>query len=251
MTGRPRVRVAGVEFDHVDMPEATERIAELAGRRPMSTVVTPNVDLVVIANREPAFMAALRAADLVVADGQPVVWASRLIGRGLPERVTGADLLPALIALAAERGLTVFLLGGREGVAEAASRRLRATSPQVRIVGAAGPPEAVIDRPEVISQINMARPDLLFVGFGAPKQELWLERHRATLDVGVGIGVGGSLDLAAGRLPRAPQWMQRWGLEWLFRLAREPRRLWRRYLVRDPAFVWHLLRDLRRSPGDG
>jgi N-acetylglucosaminyldiphosphoundecaprenol N-acetyl-beta-D-mannosaminyltransferase len=249
MTDPARVRVAGVEFDRLDMGAAIERIAELARQRPMSTVVTPNVDLVVIANRDPAFMTAIRRADLVLADGQPVVWASRLTGRRLPERVTGADLVPALVEVAEERGLRVFLLGGAPGVAERAAARLRTLAPGVVIVGTAGPPAAAIDAPDVIRQINDARPDLLFVGFGAPKQELWLERHRAELDVGVGIGVGASLDFAAGRVPRAPRWMQRHGLEWLFRLAREPRRLWRRYLVRDPAFAWYLVRDLRATRG--
>jgi N-acetylglucosaminyldiphosphoundecaprenol N-acetyl-beta-D-mannosaminyltransferase len=244
MSDRATVRVAGVEFDRLDMRGALDRIAELAAARPMSTVVTPNVDLVVIANRHPAFKATIRRAELVLADGQPVVWASRLIGQPLPQRVTGADLLPAVMSLAAERGLRVFLLGGGPGVAERAADRLRAREPGVAIVGTAAPPPGAIDDPEVIGRINDARPDILFVGFGAPKQELWLERHRHELDVGVGIGVGASLDFAAGRVPRAPRWMQRHGLEWLFRLAREPRRLWRRYLVRDPAFAWYLVRDL-------
>ena len=239
--------MAGVEFDDVDMREATELIADLASRRPMSTVVTPNVDLVVIAHRDPEFMEAIRAADLVVADGQPVVWASRLIGPGLPERVTGADLVPKLIAVAADRGLRIFLLGGRPGVARRAAQRIRAQTPGVEIVGTADPPGTGAEGPAVLDGINDARPDILFVGWGAPRQELWLQRHRHDLDVGVGVAVGGSLDIVAGRLRRAPKWMQRYGLEWLFRLAREPRRLWRRYLLRDPMFAWYLIRDIRRS----
>ena len=173
----------------------------------------------------------LRAA-FILADGAPLVWGSRLRGSPLPECVAGSDLIFHLCEEAAREGFRVFLLGGGEGVAEEAARRLVDRYPGLQVVGVECPPfreptpeeeEALLDR------IRMARPDLLFVAFGQPKGERWIVRHFERLAVPVSVQVGASLDFAAGRVRRAPRWMQKTGLEWAFRLSLEPRRLLGRY----------------------
>ena len=242
-----RIEVTDIAFDALTLDGAVGRICQLARRRPASTVVTPNVDIVVLAHRDPRLRQAIAAATLVLADGQPIVWASRLRPPGLPGRVTGADLVPALAARAAQEGLSLFLCGAAPGVAERAAEELRRRHPSLRIVGVAAPPREELDSPALIEEINGARADILVLAFGAPIQEIWMERHRERLAVGVAIGAGAGIDFLAGVQRRAPAWMQRAGLEWAYRLAREPRRLWRRYLVRDPLFAWYLLRWLVRG----
>jgi N-acetylglucosaminyldiphosphoundecaprenol N-acetyl-beta-D-mannosaminyltransferase len=178
----------------------------------------------------------------------PIVWASRLLGRPLPARVAGSDLLPELCHAAAVRGYTVFLLGGAAGVPERAAARLRARFPRLRIAGHHAPPEGFAPdegaaAAAAVAAVNAAKPALLFVGLGAPKQELWVHRHWSRLDATVAVCCGAAIDYAAGAQVRAPVWMQRAGAEWVWRLAREPGRLWRRYLVQDAAFVGIFLKE--------
>ena len=210
-------------------------------------VVTPNVDHLVQYRDSEAFRAACDAAALRLADGMPIVWASRLLGRPLRARVTGSDLLPMLCQVAAAHGHTVFLLGGGAGVAERASLRLRARFPGLRIAGVYAPPDHFERDPEAteaaVRAVNAARPSLLFAALGTPKQELWVHRNWSRLDAVVAVCCGAALDFAAGVQVRAPRWMQRAGLEWLWRLAHDPGRLWRRYLVRDAAFVGIFLKE--------
>lgn len=201
--------------------------------------------------RTPAYRAACDAAWLRLADGMPIVWASRLLGRPLPARVAGSDLLPALCGLAAARGYPVFLLGGRAGVPERAAARLTERFPGLRIAGVHAPPDdfdpSGAASGAAAAAVNAARPALLFVGLGAPKQELWLHRHWDALEVTVAMCCGAAIDFAAGVQIRAPGWMQRGGLEWAWRLGRDPRRLWKRYLVRDAAFVGIFLKEWRNA----
>ncbi len=212
-------------------------------------VVTPNVDHVVIAERREDFRAAYAAADLSLADGKPIVWASRLLGSPLPEKVSGSDLVLPLLDRAAARGWRVFLLGAGPGVANAAADLLRrrgvdvagTATPWVR----AEPGEPDPEGDTAVEVIRAARPDLVLVAFGAPKQEIWMHRRRGALSPAVLVGIGASLDFLAGRVRRAPRWVSHSGLEWLWRLGREPRRLWRRYLVDDPRFLAVLLRTMR------
>ncbi len=214
-------------------------------------VLTPNVDHVVVAERSEEFRDAYAAADLSLADGMPIVWSSRLLGAPLPEKVSGSDLVLPLMDRAAARGWSVFLLGAGPGIANAAAERLRRER-RVHVVGTAapyvrvGPGEPDPDGDAAVEAIRGARPDLVLVAFGAPKQEIWMHRRREALAPAVLLGVGASLDFVAGRVRRAPSWVSGAGLEWLWRLAREPRRLARRYLVEDPRFLAVLWRELRR-----
>jgi N-acetylglucosaminyldiphosphoundecaprenol N-acetyl-beta-D-mannosaminyltransferase len=211
-------------------------------------VFTPNVDHVVMASTDERLRRAYAAVDLALADGMPVVWASRVFGCPVPEKVSGSDLVPALMKRAEAEGWRVYLLGGADGVARRASRRLRRAHPGLRVVGTAAPridlgaPDAQMR--EVIDDIRGAAPDLVIVGLGAPKQELWIDASAPLLQPAVLLGVGASIDFLAGTRRRAPPWMSAAGLEWAYRLAHEPRRLFRRYLLRDPRFLIIVLRQL-------
>ncbi len=220
-------------------------------------VVTPNVDHLVLYRESEAFRAACDGASLRLADGMPIVWASRLLGRPLRGRTAGSDLFPLLCGMAAARGHTVFLLGGAAGVAERAAIRLTARFPGLQIAGVHAPPDPFDHDGEgteaAVSAVNSARPALLFVALGTPKQELWVHRYWSGLDAAVAVCCGAALDFAAGAQIRAPRWMQRAGLEWLWRLAHDPGRLWKRYLVRDVAFLGIFLKEWwsvhTRTPG--
>ena len=247
---RTRVRIGELEIDAVTFAEALERIAQLVDRRRGGAVFTPNVDHVVKAERHPDFCRAYSRADLCLADGMPLVWASRLLGSPLPGK--GLRLGSGAPADAAGGGTTwrVYLLGGGPGVAEEAREKLTREL-GVIIVGTDSPvvhSDGTDDSSEqTLERLRAASPDLLLVAFGAPKQELWINRFADQLGPTVAIGVGGSLDFMVGRIRRAPAWMSRAGLEWLFRLLQEPRRMWRRYLVEDPAFIAIVARSRRRT----
>jgi N-acetylglucosaminyldiphosphoundecaprenol N-acetyl-beta-D-mannosaminyltransferase len=200
-------------------------------------IVTVNVDFLNITHRDPSFVRVLNQAAVSVPDGMPLLWVSRLVGQRLPERITGTDLLLGSAALAACRGYSIFLLGAAPGVAAEAGAVLQARYPGLRIAGAYSPPECGDFTPEenaqIVAQIRAARPDMLFVALGTPKQEKWIHANLQELGVPVCVGVGGVFNFITGRIPRAPEPLQKAGLEWLFRLALEPRRLWRRYLIDD------------------
>jgi N-acetylglucosaminyldiphosphoundecaprenol N-acetyl-beta-D-mannosaminyltransferase len=202
-------------------------------------VFTPNVDHIVKAESNESFRQAYRCADLSLADGMPLVWVGRLLGCSLPERVAGSDLLLPLMRLAARRQWTVYLLGGAPGVAEEAASFLFETL-GVRVVGwddCAIRSDGSDLNGDSIDSVRAVRPDLVLVALGPPKQELWIDRHREALGSSVGIGIGAGLDFLIGRHKRAPRWMSQAGLEWFYRLAQEPRRLWRRYLLEAPRFA--------------
>jgi N-acetylglucosaminyldiphosphoundecaprenol N-acetyl-beta-D-mannosaminyltransferase len=248
-----RVRIGHLDVDSVTFDEALHAIAELVDRREGGAVFTPNVDHVVQAERHAAFREAYSRADLCLPDGMPLLWASRVLGSPLPEKVSGSDLVLPLMRLAAERRWRVYLLGGSPGVAGQAAEKL-ADELGVNVVGTDSP---VVDgdggaaRPdETIEQLVAVKPDLVLVALGAPKQELWIDRYGDGIKPAVAMGVGGSLDFVVGRIARAPAWMSRAGLEWLFRLWQEPRRMWRRYLIEDPKFVAIVARSLRRQRRD-
>lgn len=247
-TGAERtVHLFGAHIAPLRMAEAVERILRWTQSRECCRyVVTPNVDHCVMLAENEAFRRAYDAAALVLADGFPVVLASRLLGNALPERVTGSDLVPALFSAAsADRPVSVYLLGAMPGVGEEAARRIHETWPFVRVAGTYSPPlgfeKNPVENRAIIERINSVRPDLLVLGLGAPKQELWIHAHAAQLDARVALCVGATIDFLAGNKPRAPRWMGRCGLEWMHRVASEPRRLARRYLrdaVVFPKLLW-------------
>jgi N-acetylglucosaminyldiphosphoundecaprenol N-acetyl-beta-D-mannosaminyltransferase len=248
-----RVRVGPVLVDRVTFAEALDAVRDLVERRRGGTVFTPNVDHVVMASEDDRFRGAYADVDLSLADGMPVVWASRALGAPLPERVAGSDLCAPLMQRAAEKGWRVYLLGGGRGSVRRAASRLRAAYPDLRIVGTASPridmTEPELERRAIVDAIRAVAPDLVLVGLGAPKQELWIHESAAALAPAVLLGVGASIDFLAGNAHRAPGWMSAAGLEWLYRLAREPGRLWRRYLLRDPRFLGILLSQIARARG--
>ncbi len=212
---------------------------------------TPNVDHVVMAEHDVRFRTAYQAAALSLVDGAPVLWASRLLRTPLPAKVSGSDLVMPLMQRAAERGYRVYFLGGAEGVADLARSKLEAALPELRIVGTDASRISVDADPgqvdAVVERIRNAQADLVLVALGAPKQELWSYSRTSALSPAVLIGVGASLDFVAGVQKRAPRWMSKVGMEWLYRLAQEPRRLAGRYLLRDPQFFWILARQLARG----
>jgi len=246
------VGLLGVPFDHVTKLEAVARIAAMIATRRPHYVVTANVDFLVQAQHDVELRHILLEADLVLCDGTPLLWASRWLGRPLPERAAGADVVPLLIRSAADRGHRLFLLGAGPGVAADAAARLQAQHPDLVIAGHYSPPFRSLlemDSAEIVRRVRAARPDLLLVSFGCPKQEKWIAMHVRQLGVPVLIGVGATLDFIAGRMRRAPVLMQRTGTEWLYRLAQEPRRLARRYggdLVQFAPAIARQYLDLRR-----
>lgn len=232
---RALVVVAGIPIDDVTMAEAVDRVAMFVeeGRFSGRThqIATVNVDFVVNGCGDPELGSILQRADLTIPDGMPVVWASKLFGRPVRERVAGADLVPELAALAARQGYSMMLFGSAPGVAESVAATLATRHPDLRITGYGGPMFVrgnEIDD-EVLVVVRNAAPDILCVALGHPKQEYWIDAYRDKLDVPVLVGVGGSLDFIAGTKARAPVWIREIGLEWLHRLATEPRRLAKRY----------------------
>jgi len=243
----PRIRVGTLPIDVVDFQGAIDAIDRLISEKKGGTVFTPNVDHIVMAEHDERFRTAYAAAALSLVDGTPVLWASRMLRTPLPAKISGSDLVMPLLRRAAERGYRVYFLGGAEGVADLAKRKLEAELPGIQIVGTDAsridvnvPAEA----DEVAERIRQAAPDLILVALGAPKQEIWSYTRAERLKPAVMIGVGASLDFVAGIQKRAPSWMSKIGLEWLYRLAQEPRRLAARYLLRDPEFGLILLRQL-------
>ncbi|MCH8830770.1 MAG: WecB/TagA/CpsF family glycosyltransferase [Planctomycetes bacterium] len=249
-----KVCLFGVKIDAVRMPEAVAQLmdwiqSEDARHR---YVVTPNVDHAVMLAEHEELRAAYAEADLVLADGMPVVLASRLLRKPLPERVTGADLVPALFSAADEhRPLTAFLLGAAAGVGEQAAAHIHERWPAVQIVGTYSPPFGFekddAENETILCQIEAVKPDVLIVGLGAPKQELWVHRHQEKIAARVSLCVGATIDFLAGNVARAPIWMQKAGLEWCYRLISEPRRLFTRYARDAWVFPQLVFREWRRG----
>ena len=242
----PRVPIDDLKFDRVTMSQAVRRIVKMAKRRDRARYVcTGNLDHLVIADHDPEFRAAYKNADLVVADGAPVVWLSKLAARAtegvLPERVAGSDLFWEVAKASAQTKLRIFLLGGVEGAAEEAAAAILARHPKARIAGTYCPPFATFatdeEQAKIKAVVRAARPDILLVAFGAPKQEKWIVANKDALGVPVSIGVGGSFEMAAGILQRAPVWVQNVGMEWFYRFAQQPKRLFRRYFVDDLPYL--------------
>ncbi len=255
VSGAARIRVGAIPIDVVRLDEALDRIELLVREGRGGAVYTPNVDHVVKAERDGALRAAYEAADLSLVDGTPLVWASRLLKAPLPERVSGSDLVRPLAERAARRGWRVYLLGGAPGDAEGAARELEAMG--VTIAGVEAPrvelgPAGAEASASAAARVRAANAQVVYVALGAPKQEIWIHRHREELGPAVAIGVGASLAFLAGTARRAPRWMSRAGLEWAHRLSQEPGRLWRRYLVEDAAFLpilWRAWRSRREAGG--
>ncbi len=243
---RDRVRVVSLDTDVVDHGSAVERVARLVSAGAGGYVCFSTVHMVMEAEDSAAFAARVNSADMVVPDGMPIVWMQKLQGRTAAARVRANDLMMLLCEYAETHDLKVGFYGGQENVIAAIGERAGRDYPKLRVVYAYSPPFRPLNAQEdadVVLDINGSAPDILFMGLGCPKQENWMAEHKSTLRT-VMLGVGASFDFFAGNVKESPAWLGRLGLEWLYRLLQEPRRLWRRYLILNPRFVWNATRQL-------
>jgi N-acetylglucosaminyldiphosphoundecaprenol N-acetyl-beta-D-mannosaminyltransferase len=246
-----QIRMMGCRIDNLTMEETLQTVEGfIASGSPHQHVVV-NVDKLVKAQRDSHLRRIINECALINADGMPVVWASRLLGKPLKERVAGVDLFHALMVRASERGWRVYLLGATQEVVEEVQRRYAARYPGLVFAGVRNGYWKPEEEPEVVEQIAASRPDLLFVAISSPKKEQFLGSFQARMRVPFAMGVGGSFDVAAGKVRRAPVWMQKAGLEWFFRFLQEPRRMFRRYFVEDMAFFGLLFQEWRQTDRPG
>lgn len=236
--------ILGLEFSEVTMSQVVSIARDRLARGVGTWLVPVNVDCLRICCEVQETMLLVRQADLIVADGAPIVWASAISGSTLPQRVAGSDLVGKLAKMSADHGSSVFFLGGRPDSAEQAAKVLAGLAPSLKVAGWDCPPHGFEDDPDqmdrLIELLTEKNPGVVFVALGFPKQEIVINHLRSRLPKTCFIGVGGSLELIAGDIQRAPAWMQVMGLEWAYRLIREPGRLARRYLIHDLPFAVHL-----------
>lgn len=243
-----RVTFMDCPFDPVTFDEAVDRIVGWCHReRRPHTVMTMNAALLVMMREDPALAAACRAGDLIVPDGMPLLWASGLVGKPLAARVAGVDLMGALLERGARERLRVFFLGAKEEVVSSLVRIAQRDYPGLVVAGYRNGYFGEADHPAVIEQIRASRADMLFIGMPSPFKEVWGEKHRGALGVPVIMGVGGSFDVLTGVVRRAPQGLQRMGMEWFWRLMMEPRKMWKRYLVTNTLFIGRVARAAVKS----
>lgn len=242
-----RANILGVGISAINMQMALEVLESWITRRERQYVCVATVHGVMECQRDPNLRRIFNQSGLTTPDGMPLVWLSRLNGFRYVQRVYGPDLMLALCQRSVSRGYRHFLFGGMDGVAEDLRERLEDRFPGLQIVGTLTPPFRPMTPEEdddAIRQINAAAPDVVWVGLSTPKQDRWMADHVGKIAAPVMIGVGAAFDFHSGRKRQAPRWMQRSGLEWLFRLSQEPRRLWRRYLIYNPLFVAMVLLQL-------
>ncbi|WP_313174670.1 WecB/TagA/CpsF family glycosyltransferase [Massilia sp.] len=237
------ITMMGCRIDNLSMEETLVRIEEFIRSGQPHQHVVVNVDKLVKASRDPDLRRIVNDCALVNADGMPVVWASRLLGKPLKERVAGIDLFEALMRRAGEKGWRVFLLGAREEVVAAVADTYRRRYPELTIAGWRNGYWTDAEEAQVAEQVRASGADLLFVAISSPKKEQFLGRWQGEMKIPFAMGVGGTFDVAIGRVRRAPRWMQRAGLEWFYRFLQEPRRMFRRYFIDDMAFVWLFIKE--------
>jgi len=234
-----RMKFMNIEVDNFTMKEALKEIDDLIKQNKCAYVVTPNVDHIVQLEHGGELVEVYKNADLILTDGKPLVWISKWYHTPIKEKISGSDLFPLLCEMAAKKEYTMFLLGAAEGVAAKAAHNLVQKYDGLKVVGTYSPPigfEKSKDEIEKIKRmIRTSHPDILIVGLGCPKQELFIYRNRAQLGVPISLGLGASIDFEAGNIKRAPRWMANHGLEWLFRITQDPKRLIKRYLIKDVA----------------
>jgi len=243
-------RVLGVRVDAVQIPEVCVRIEEWVEHRDSCRyVAVTGMHGIMEARHDRAFKSILNSADLLVPDGMPLVWLGRLRGRPLARRVYGPDLMIEVCRQTASKSCSHFLVGGAPGVADRLATALKHRFPGLAISGTCSPPfEPLTEAQEgdLVATINRAAPDIVWVGFSTPKQEQWMYRNRGRLKAAVVLGVGAAFDIHSGTRSQAPRWMRENGWEWLFRLLQEPKRLWRRYLIYGPQFLFYVVLELLR-----
>lgn len=232
-----RIKFMNTQIDNLTMSEALDSIDKLISENNNSYVVTPNVDHIIQLERGGEIVDVYKHANLILCDGKPLIWISKWYGTPIKEKISGSDLFPLLCQRAAKKGYTMFFLGAAKGVAAKAAQNLMTRYPGLKVVGTYSPSYGFEKDPKktekVIHIIKKANPQILIVGLGAPKQEKFIYENRKKLGVPVSLGLGASLDFEAGNIKRAPKWMANHGLEWLYRITQDPKRLAKRYLVDD------------------
>lgn len=242
-----RICVAGCPVDRQSFGEAVKELCRRIDFGIRTHVVFVNAAKIVRYNENPIFKGIVDRADLLLADGVPVIWAARLLRRSLPGRVNGTDLMEKMVAVAAERGYRLFFFGATQEVIVRVVDEFRRRHSTLKIAGFRNGYFRDEDREAIIQEINSSGAKLLFVGMSTPQKELWVDQNLSRLHIAVAQGVGGSFDIVAGMVSRAPRWMQRWGLEWCYRLLQEPQRMWRRYLRSNSVFIWLVLREFMQN----
>jgi N-acetylglucosaminyldiphosphoundecaprenol N-acetyl-beta-D-mannosaminyltransferase len=253
MSNENKRRIFNIDIDNLTMAETLAAIDRLAAAGKPALVVTPNSQHISLLRTDPELFAAYAAADLIVADGIPLVWLSRLLGRGLRERVAGSDILPGFAAIAARQGYRLFFLGAAPGVAARAAEDLARRHPALPVVRTLSPPAGFLRdgamNAAIIRSIREARPDVLFIGLGTPQGEVWAWRNKSAAGVPVTVCVGAAFDFLTGIQKRAPLSFRRIGLEWFYRLLHDPLRLWKRYTIGNLNFLWLSLKEMLSSFG--
>ncbi len=245
------INIFNIRITNITLEQTCLSICDAVGNNIKGYVVTPNVDHIVKLQKDNEFKEIYDNADLILADGMPLIWASKLLKKPLIEKVSGSDLFPELCKLAAEKGQSVYFLGALPGVAEKAKQVLQEKYSNLSVVGTHSPSMGFekddIENGNIIKMINIVKPDILFVGVGAPKQEKWIYNNLSKLDIKVALGIGASFDFIAGSVKRAPRWMQKIGLEWFFRVLQEPKRMFKRYFIEDSKFFIILLKEILKN----
>lgn len=236
-----RIKFMNTEIDNLSMNEALDEIEKLIKQNINAYVVTPNVDHIVQLERGGMITEVYKNANLILCDGKPLIWLSKWFKTPIKEKISGSDLFPKLCERASKKGYTMYLLGAAEGVAARAASNLMKHYPGLKIVGTYSPPfgfekdDKQIE--EIIKKIRKVSPDILIVGLGAPKQEIFIYKYRNKLNVPVSLGLGASIDFEAGNIKRAPKWMSDHGLEWFYRITQDPKRMFKRYFINDKKII--------------
>ena len=236
-----RIKFMNTEIDNLTMAETLSAIEDLIQQKKNAYIVTPNVDHIVKLESNELLKASYSEADLILTDGKPLVWASKIYRKPIKEKISGSDLFPELCKLAAEKHYSMFFLGAKEGVAARAAENLKIKYPGLEVVGCYAPPwgfeKDSTELDKIEKMIKDAKPHILILALGCPKQEIFAHQFRNRFNVPVSLCLGATLDFSAGRVKRAPRWMANVGLEWLFRLCQEPKRMFKRYVLEDWKFA--------------
>lgn len=242
-----RVEIMGCSIDNLSMEETLGKIQGFVESGAPHQHVVVNVDKLVKASRDPELRRIINECALINVDGMPVVWASRLLGKPLKERVAGVDLFESLVSRAAEKNWRVFFLGAREKTVRGVKDRYEKTFPGLQVAGYHNGYWRSEEEADIVKLIADSRPDLLFVAISSPKKEQFLNKYQAEMRIPFAMGVGGTFDVVVGNVKRAPMWMRQWSLEWFFRFLQEPKRMFKRYFVDDMFFFWLLSKELVRK----
>ncbi|HFD8692128.1 TPA: WecB/TagA/CpsF family glycosyltransferase [Clostridium perfringens] len=240
-----------IEIDNISMDECIEKIDDLINNGKFNYLVTPNVDHIVKLDKDNEFLKVYNNADLIVTDGMPIIWYSKIIKRPIKEKISGSDLFPKICELSAQKGYKIFLLGASEGVADIAKKKLQDKYKGLNIVGVYSPKygfeDDEIELNKIINIVKKSNTDILAVGLGAPKQEKFIFKYKDILQVPLSLAIGATIDFEAGNVKRAPKWMQNSGLEWFYRLIKEPKRMYKRYILDDRRILRLMINDYRKQ----